>query len=175
MVDIKFGPSKEKLVLVAGCSNGAILIFRPKEIFSVENWVAEFEFVASTNGITSISWSQCSYEPLMLAIGCCSKPSSDLFVIEDTHEGLVQIWWINEKAGVCERAIKDIKENHKETVNDVAWAPFMARSFHILLSCSIDCSIIFWKINPEINKEGDMVDIHIDIMNKINLELIVYT
>eukprot|EP00826_Nyctotherus_ovalis_P005596 TRINITY_DN11271_c0_g1_i1.p1 TRINITY_DN11271_c0_g1~~TRINITY_DN11271_c0_g1_i1.p1 ORF type:complete len:170 (-),score=57.40 TRINITY_DN11271_c0_g1_i1:138-647(-) len=163
--------------MAAACSNGTVLVFRPKEVTNVESWAAESEFVASSNGVTAIAWSQCSYQPFMLAVGCCSKPSLDLSLlekpIERAPEDLLQIWWLNEKTGKYESDAESIPENHKETIKDVAWAPFMGRSYHILLSCSMDCDLTFWKVNIATNKEGEMMGVKVKVMSRVKLEAIV--
>ena len=167
VVDIKFAPHKEKLILAAACSNGVVSIFKPKEIFNVENWIAEFEFLASSFGVTSISWSQCIYEPPMIAVGCYSKPYSDYEITtkasrELNSKDILQIWWSNEKTGKYEISENKFSATHTKTVKDVAWAPFMGRSHHILLSCSIDGKLVFWKVKEILNKEDEWIGISID-------------
>ena len=38
------------------------------------------------------------------------------------------------------------KGGHKSAINDVAWAPLAGRSFHFIVSCSKDKTIIVWKV-----------------------------
>ena len=35
---------------------------------------------------------------------------------------------------------------HRQMINDVAWAPLAARSFHFIASCSKDRTVIIWRV-----------------------------
>mmetsp|Transcript_38717 Transcript_38717/g.28593 ORF Transcript_38717/g.28593 Transcript_38717/m.28593 type:complete len:118 (-) Transcript_38717:34-387(-) len=38
------------------------------------------------------------------------------------------------------------RNGHQQSVNDVAWAPLAGRSFHMVVSCSKDKTLIVWKL-----------------------------
>jgi len=124
----------------------------------------------------------------MLAIGCCDKSSSDFTVPAKISgntspvaekekiltEEMLQIWWGNEKLGKYEFAGKGSGANHLKTITDVAWAPFIGRSYHILASISQDMKLILWKITNEINKENELEISKMEILKNITIEAIVF-
>lgn len=50
---------------------------------------------------------------------------------------------------------KLFKDGHDATVNDVAWAPLMGRSYHMIASCSRDTKVIIWKVITRNILSGD--------------------
>lgn len=73
----------------------------------------------SEHGLTSLSWSDCPFEPAKVAVG--------------GHSSRAVIW-------TCDAASKWreelVLEKQNGVIRDVAWAPTMGRSFHLIATCN---------------------------------------
>jgi len=61
------------------------------------------------------------------------------------EESLLQIYYKKGNSSNFTLYSNKFKNGHKMTINDVAWAPLVGRSFHMIASCSND-AIIVWKV-----------------------------
>lgn len=102
-------------------------------------------------GCSCLSWNPAFDEPQMFVVGCLARPASQAHHqgIEhlDSEESLLQIYYKKEGATGQNYTLysNKFKSCHTTSVNDVAWAPLMGRSFHMIASCSRD-AIIVWKV-----------------------------
>ena len=167
VIDIEFAPYKDRLLLAAAFSDGMIRIFRPKEILSTEGWMVDNYSFTLPYEIRCISWSQCIYEPPMLAIGCAKKSTES--------EDLLQIWF--EKTGEQETIFVNLGVsgiiNYKKTITDVAWAPFIGKTFNLLAVASEDKLLTLWKICGKISGKGDCGALNIEMFSIEALSAIV--
>jgi hypothetical protein len=51
--------------------------------------------------------------------------------------------------------VSNLLEGHTDTVTDVEWAPQFGRSFHMIASCSLDKTLIVWKVILSYNFNND--------------------
>ena len=73
---------------------------------------------AAEHGVTSLSWSDCSFEPPKLVVGGYSK--------------LATVWTCDAGKWIQECTL----DPHDGVVHDVAWAPVMGRSYHLIATAS---------------------------------------
>jgi hypothetical protein len=64
---------------------------------------------------------------------------------DQQNESLLQIYFKKEDKTGFSLYSNKFNEGHNSTINDVAWAPLMGRSFHMISTCSRD-TIIVWKV-----------------------------
>ncbi len=140
-------------------------------------------FFANSAGVTSVSWNQCIYEPPMLLVGCNDRMVLDAspkqpapMEKQGPAEELLQIWWLNEKLNRCEKVKVSLKEMlHARSITDVAWAPHVGRSFHMLASASKDTKIVLWKLTIDFNKEGGVEDMAMNYQSILQCDYVVPT
>ena len=165
-MDIKFTPHKDILLLAAACSDGDITIYRPKDIFTTDSWTLEdFSFHANFP-VVSIAWSQCIYEPPMLAIGCADRSNSK------PPESYLQIWIEVDNKFINS---KEVPEKHYcKSITDVAWAPFIGRAFHMLATTSEDKNLSLWKVKTKIKEDGKWSSLKVEFLCKETFITIVF-
>ena len=101
----------------------------------------------------------------MLAIGCNDKSSLDASLKlpgdKAGAEDLFQLWICNEKGNRFENAKTHSENQHTKSITDVAWAPYVGRSFHMIVSPSKDLKLILWRFCISFSKDGEIEDLNL--------------
>jgi nucleoporin SEH1 len=126
--DVKFAPRHLGLKVAAASADGTVRIYEATDVFSLNYWqLQEFFQVEdystgaqdTEHGITCISWNESPFESAKIAVGTYSKIAS--------------VW-------TCDTGSKWREEcvlgEHNNVVHDIAWAPVMGRSYHLIATAS---------------------------------------
>ena len=140
------------LVIAIAVANGSVFIYEARDVLNIASWTESFEIKTMSAGCNCISWNLAFDENPMIVVGCQKYEPSQQSILQKENqdlidESLLQIYQRRDSAK--ENAFIPFfkfKGGHTDTINDVAWAPIAGRSFHIIVSCSKDKSIIVWKI-----------------------------
>ena len=63
----------------------------------------------------------------------------------NVEDSLLQIYYKKDDKTGFSLYCNKFANGHSTTINDVAWAPLMGRSFHMIASCSKE-TIVVWKV-----------------------------
>ena len=130
--DVKFAPRHDGLKLAAASAEGVVRIYTADDIFNLNIWtlqdtlkiypvenVAGGDSESSEHGLTCCSWNDSPFEPAKLVLGGYAKR--------------VSIW-------TCDSANKwkqeCVLEESEFVIHDVAWAPSMGRTYHLIASAN---------------------------------------
>jgi len=99
-------------------------------------------------GCSSVCWNPSIFDPQTLVVGCYFDNK------KNNSSDLVQVFaYIDSKKEY--QHIFSFDDGHSDTVTDVEWAPQFGRSFHLIATCSLDKTVMIWK-----------VDINYDVINQ---------
>eukprot|EP00814_Leptocylindrus_danicus_P013648 CAMPEP_0116043118 /NCGR_PEP_ID=MMETSP0321-20121206/26144_1 /TAXON_ID=163516 /ORGANISM="Leptocylindrus danicus var. danicus, Strain B650" /LENGTH=381 /DNA_ID=CAMNT_0003523823 /DNA_START=43 /DNA_END=1188 /DNA_ORIENTATION=+ len=125
---VEFAPRHLGLMLATGSADGCVRIYEAIDVVNLHHWplqgTIELEetVVHEELGVTSLSWCQGRFEPKALVIGGSS--------------GSVLVYRYSDAARQWQLAIK--LRSHARGVLDVAWAPNVGRSYHLISSVGMD-------------------------------------
>lgn len=157
MNSISFSPHAFGLNLACASSDGKVSIFSQVG----GEWQSQVISAHST-GSNSVSWAPSAAPsslfavdfkaldekpvplgPKMIATGGCDNTVKLWKAIEEEGEnGVLKEKWILEAT----------LDDHTDWVRDVCWRPSLGQVGHILVSCSQDKTVLFWKFNDEAKK-----------------------
>eukprot|EP00826_Nyctotherus_ovalis_P038379 TRINITY_DN3593_c0_g1_i22.p1 TRINITY_DN3593_c0_g1~~TRINITY_DN3593_c0_g1_i22.p1 ORF type:complete len:146 (+),score=13.55 TRINITY_DN3593_c0_g1_i22:631-1068(+) len=130
--------------------------------------IGEFSF-ALPHEIRCISWSQCTCEPPMLAVGCAEKSGEG--------EELLQIWLekSNEQSQLnfISSGVGSVA-NYKKAITAVAWAPFIGKSYNTLAVASEDQQLTLWKVRGKVSESNDWDALNLETFCSIALNSTVF-
>jgi len=109
-----------------------VRIFESNDVMNLSSWPMVEEFSASKKNCYCLSWNPSSFDPPMLAVG-----SQDNVRIWENHPKL-QKW----------QPVADLEGagGHDDEVHDVAWAPNMGRTYHLIATACKDQHVRIWKL-----------------------------
>eukprot|EP01041_Mallomonas_annulata_P012857 gene12857-27109_t len=147
--DVKFSPRHLGLKLATASGDGTVRIYEASDVFALNFWPLQSSFQAevpngtgreleSEHGITSLAWNECPFEPPKIVVGGFSKKA--VIWACDTGGKWHQEW---------------VLDAHSDPVNDVAWAPSMGRSYHLIASAARERS---FKVHTLQRKEGGVLE-----------------
>lgn len=137
LTDIKFAPKHLGLMVVTCATDGHVRIYEAPDITNLTNWSLRDEFNCKM-ACSSITWNQSRIHPPMVAVG-----SDDA----NTVSPKVLIYEYNEN---LRRWVKvDAVASAADSVHDLAFAPYIGRSFHLLGIASKNVQIV--KIKTQSN------------------------
>lgn len=147
VTDVKFAPRHLGLKLASASGDGMVRVYEASDVFSLNFWPLQSSFQAelttgreyeSEHGLTCLAWNDCQFEPSKIAVG--------------GHSKRVTVW-------TCDAGGKWSMEltldAHTEAVHDVAWAPAMGRSYHLIATAGREKS---FKIHALARKEGGVLE-----------------
>ena len=118
--------------LAAATNDGFVTVYEFIDVMDMaQPRVTKFE--ASKGGATAIAWSSARFCVPMIVVG--------------TDEGSVNIWGYNDNFRRWQLLFNLVDNGHTDTVHDVAWAPDIGRSCHVIASCSKDRTLRVWNID----------------------------
>eukprot|EP00607_Mallomonas_marina_P007910 CAMPEP_0182424008 /NCGR_PEP_ID=MMETSP1167-20130531/10133_1 /TAXON_ID=2988 /ORGANISM="Mallomonas Sp, Strain CCMP3275" /LENGTH=328 /DNA_ID=CAMNT_0024603469 /DNA_START=106 /DNA_END=1089 /DNA_ORIENTATION=+ len=144
---VKFSPRHLGLQLATASGDGNIRIYEAGDVFTLNFWSLKSVFLAeqttgrehdSDHGATCLAWNECVFEPPKLVVGGYSRYASI---------------WKCDNGGKWHQEVT--LDPHIEAVNDVAWAPAMGRSFHMIATAGREKS---FKIHSLERKEGGVLE-----------------
>mmetsp|Transcript_8172 Transcript_8172/g.13578 ORF Transcript_8172/g.13578 Transcript_8172/m.13578 type:complete len:273 (-) Transcript_8172:1027-1845(-) len=128
--DVKFCHRSFGLKLAAASADGCIRIYEAQDIFDMNKWEMMIEYQvedisnpdksrnSSEHGLTCLAWNDCPFEPAMIAVGGYSKTA--------------RVYSFDRNTLKEECSLGD----HVNPVHDIAWAPSMGRSYHLIATAS---------------------------------------
>lgn len=132
--DIAFSPRHVGLQLAAATDDGFVNVYEFTDVTDMaQRRVTKFE--ASKVGATAIAWSTARFFPPMLVVGA--------------NDGAVTIWAYSENFRQWQQVYNLSIDAHTSCVHDVAWAPDIGRTNHIIATCSKDRTLRIWNVPKE--------------------------
>lgn len=130
VTDVKFAPHHLGLLLATCSKDGIIRIYEAPDIMLLSQWSPQHELNCKMP-LSSLSWNPSRAHPPMIAVG------SDDFT---PGQGKVILFEYNENARRWNR--EDVISSITEPVHDLAFAPNMGRTHHLLGVASKDMKIL---------------------------------
>ena len=140
--DVKFAPRHLGLKIATASADGYVRMYDAPDVFSLNMWQLEQSIQVeqtpgagastagssnkSEHGLTCISWNVCPFEPAKIAVGGYSMRAVVLTQDNQTGVGGGSSKWREE----C------VLGEHTGVIHDIAWAPAMGRSYHLVASAS---------------------------------------
>ncbi|CAG05024.1 unnamed protein product [Tetraodon nigroviridis] len=132
VTDVKFAPKHMGLMLATCSADGVVRIYEAPDVMNLSQWSLQHE-ISCKLSCSCISWNPSSSRahPPMFAVG-----SDDSNV---TYGGKVQIYEYNENTRKYAKA--ETLMTVTDAVHDIAFAPNLGRSFHVLAIATKDVRI----------------------------------
>ncbi|CAG9795474.1 unnamed protein product [Diatraea saccharalis] len=153
VTDVKFGPKHLGLLLVTCSADGIIRIYEAPDVMNLAQWTLQHEIPTKVS-ISCLSWNptMSKINPPMLAVGSDEPNTTNAIANVPTDKstacnGKVFLYEYSEGSRRWTRT--DCLSSVLEPVNDIAFAPNLGRSFHLLAVATKDVRII--KIEPIID------------------------
>lgn len=177
VVDVEFAPRALSLQLAACCADGCVRIYEAQDVLNLNQWTQQHEISVTAPGArglfglpASISWNpaanpnahsaagsaalSCAVTAPLIAVGTehGGNPAVSSFSMPAGGSGrvgdvaMLGVWELNEASGGQWTLALRIAEVH-ESVHDVAFAPNLGRSFH-LLAAATDLCVVLVRIDP---------------------------
>jgi len=142
---LEFGPKHMGLRLAVATTDGHVQVFSPTDAARRE-WIARYSFNLSAEDSDKhtpccVSWNSFPFDAPSMAIA------------KGTHAFL---WRMDTERKKWRQISSQII--HNGTINHIAWAPNMGRSFHMIATASSDGTARIWKVQkPNPIAESDSV------------------
>ncbi|XP_037295245.1 nucleoporin SEH1 [Manduca sexta] len=151
VTDVKFGPKHLGLLLVTCSADGIIRIYEAPDVMNLAQWTLQHEIPTKVS-ISCLSWNPSLSRvgnPPMLAVGSDEPNTSNAVANVPSDKGTacngkVFIYEYSETSRRWTRT--ECLSSVQEPVNDIAFAPNLGRSFHLLAVATKDVRII--KLEP---------------------------
>jgi nucleoporin SEH1 len=125
--DVKFAPRNLGLRIAAASADGTVRIYEATDVFSLNYWQLQESFTVedaidgqdTEHGVKCISWNESPFEPAKIAVGSFSKKAT--------------VWTCDDGGKWREECVLG---EHHGVVHDIAWAPVMGRSYHLIATAS---------------------------------------
>ena len=122
---VEFAPRHVGLRLATASADGVVRLYEAIDVMNLNHWPMSQCFDADAEselGVTALSWCSGRFEPPMLAVGSSS--------------GQVSVWRFSDASRQWQAAYQ--LPEHGRSVLDVAWAPNLGRSFHLVATTGRD-------------------------------------
>ncbi|KAL4703472.1 hypothetical protein ACJJTC_010344 [Scirpophaga incertulas] len=150
VTDVKFGPKHLGLLLVTCSADGIIRIYEAPDVMNLAQWTLQHEIPTKVS-ISCLSWnpSLSKVNPPMLAVGSDEPNTTNAIANVQSDKstacnGKVFIYEYSDGSRRWSRT--ECLAAVQEPVNDLAFAPSLGRSFHLLAVATKDVRII--KMEP---------------------------
>ncbi|XP_045452680.1 nucleoporin SEH1 [Melitaea cinxia] len=150
VTDVKFGPKHLGLLLVTCSADGIIRIYEAPDVMNLAQWTLQHEIPTKVS-ISCLSWnpslSRSNSNPPMLAVGSDEPNNVNATGTQSDKVANNEKVFIYEYSESSRRWTRtECLSSVVEPVNDLAFAPNLGRSFHLLAVATKDVRII--KIEP---------------------------
>lgn len=141
VTDVKFGPKNLGLMLATSSSDGIIRLYEAPDIMNLSQWTLQHEIVCKVP-LSCISWNPSLFRlhAPMIAAGSDISQSNEPKVFIFEYSEYNRKWTKTETICVT------------DPVHDIAFAPNVGRSYHILAVASKDVSI--FNLKPIVDQSG---------------------
>ncbi|XP_049848602.1 nucleoporin SEH1-B-like [Schistocerca gregaria] len=133
---VKFAPPHFGLKLATCSEDNIVRIYEATDITNLSQWQITDQFdtcEGGSGGVMSIAWNTFILDPPTLAIGTTCDPNP-------------RIWQYNEKTRKWQVIVT--LTGHKDVIHDIAWAPNMGKSYHLIATASRDQTAKIWQLTP---------------------------
>lgn len=148
VIDVKFGPKREGLILALASVDGIVLIHQATSPFNLTVWKQHSKIKAlKLCTLSSISWSSVNTLPTLLAIGANGSRLAE----KTERFGLFELVFNPGAASVNDDKrdfdwfrVSDvqIEINDPEVVHEVAFAPSFGRRYHLLAIATSEVRVL---------------------------------
>ncbi|XP_030408563.1 nucleoporin SEH1 isoform X1 [Gopherus evgoodei] len=156
VTDVKFAPKHMGLMLATCSADGVVRIYEAPDVMNLSQWSLQHE-ISCKLSCSCISWNPSSsraHSP-MIAVGSDDNSSNTL--------AKVQIYEYNENTRKYAKA--ETLMTVTDPVHDIAFAPNLGRSFHILAVATKDVRIFTLKpVRKELTSSGGLTKFEIQIV-----------
>eukprot|EP00743_Colponemidia_sp_Colp-15_P001728 GILK01001887.1.p1 GENE.GILK01001887.1~~GILK01001887.1.p1 ORF type:complete len:319 (-),score=44.64 GILK01001887.1:183-1139(-) len=128
--DIKFAPQHLGFKLATCSADGTVRIYEATDVMNLSSWPLMEEFESHKAGSNAISWNPSRYEPPMVVIG--------------SNDSVAKVWEYSEQYRRWQVSVELV--GHDDCIHDVAWAPNMGRTYHLIATASKDKTVRIWKL-----------------------------
>jgi len=135
--DVQFAPRHHGLKLASCSLDGRVRIYEAPDPMNLAVWHLLEEFEAAKKDCFCLSWNSSPFDPPMLVVA---------------SENSVKVWEYNQKFQKWQAVVE--LEGHEDNVHDVAWAPNMGRTYHLIATACKDQYVRIYKLKPSANKPG---------------------
>jgi len=137
VTDVKFAPRQMGLMLATCSADGTVRIYEATDVMNLSEWSLQHEIPCKVP-LSCISWnvSMARFHPPMFAVGSddSQHPSQAKVFVFEYHEASRR--WLKVETQNCATT---------EPVHDLAFAPNLGRSYHVLAIASKELKIISMK------------------------------
>ncbi|CAH0713076.1 unnamed protein product, partial [Brenthis ino] len=153
VTDVKFGPKHLGLLLVTCSADGIIRIYEAPDVMNLAQWTLQHE-IPTKLSISCLSWnpslSRSNTNPPMLAVGSDEPNNVNATSTQSDKVSNNEKVFIYEYSESSRRWTRtECLSSVVEPVNDIAFAPNLGRSFHLLAVATKDVRIIKLEPIPE--------------------------
>jgi nucleoporin SEH1 len=141
VTDVKFAPHHLGLLLATCSVDGIVRIYEAPDVMLLSQWSPQHELNCQMP-LSSISWNPLRGHPPMIVVGSNDAAS--------TKSGKVILFEFNENARRWNKL--DVISSVTDPVNDVAFAPNLGRTYHLLAVASNDLKV--FSIRPIATNKG---------------------
>jgi nucleoporin SEH1 len=127
--DVQFAPRHLGLRLATCSLDGRVRIYESQDVMNLSVWPLVEEFDASRGGAHCLSWNTSPFDPPQMVVAA---------------EKEVKLWEYNGQARKW--GVVATLEGHADQVHDVAWAPNLGRSYHLLATACKDGAVRIYKL-----------------------------
>lgn len=152
VTDVKFGPKHLGLILATCSSDGTVRIYEAPDVMNLSQWSLVHE-IHCKMPCSCISWnpSLSRLHPPMLAVGSDESNSTN------SSQGKVSVYEYSENNRRWHRV--ETFNNVNDPVHDIAFAPNIGRSYHVLAIGSKDLRIFTLKPLQDVKEETGRFEI----------------
>lgn len=102
---------------------------------------------SQTGGVNCLDWNPNPFDPAMIAVG--------------TNDNTAKIYMYNDKLRKWELyctlpGTPGDADAHQGPILDIAWAPNMGRSYHMIATASKDKTVRIWRLEPGKSGKGEV-------------------
>jgi len=141
--DIKFGPHHFGLKLAACSADGIVRFYDAIDVTNLASWLVYSE-LEKKECVKCVSWNPGPpFDKAMVVTGSRKDLSAPDRPVK------AKVWEYNDQQRKWNFVLE--LSGHNDTINDVAWAPNMGRSYNLIATGSKDCNVRIWRL--QVNKE----------------------
>lgn len=152
VTDVKFGPKSLGLLLATSSADGIIRIYEAPDIMNLSQWTLQHEIICKLS-CSCLSWntSLSRLHPPMLAVGSDDPNRS--------NGGKVFIYEYSENSRRWTKS--ETLPSVQDPVHDIAFAPNMGRSYHMLAIATKDVRVFTLKESSGVPSSGSRFEIEL--------------
>eukprot|EP01120_Amphizonella_sp_Union-15-10_P017471 TRINITY_DN9706_c0_g1_i1.p1 TRINITY_DN9706_c0_g1~~TRINITY_DN9706_c0_g1_i1.p1 ORF type:complete len:326 (+),score=58.38 TRINITY_DN9706_c0_g1_i1:45-1022(+) len=156
--DVKFSPYQYGLRLAACSQDGVVRFYEAIDVTALSSWFLYSVLDRQKEGVKCVTWCPFGMEKMMVATGSRAEKSSTSSVTGTRRESAKgKVWEYNEQQRKWILLLE--LSGHTNTINDIAWAPNIGRSYHLIATASKDTTVCIWKIQWIKGRDGSKPEV----------------